>query len=62
MKFKFNKSETLILVALEEECPRGLLSEWRAEYSGVGKVNAIISLSKAVSQERPKSLLRNGFA
>ena len=62
MKFKFNKSETLILVALEEECPRGLLSEWRVEYSGVGKVNAIISLSKAVSQERPKTVINFGTA
>ena len=59
---KFNKSETLILVALEEECPRNLLSEWRVEYSGVGKVNAIISLSKAVFQERPKIVINFGTA
>ena len=62
MTIKFNKSETLILVALEEECPRELLSEWRVEYSGVGKVNAIISLSKAVSQERPKTVINFGTA
>ena len=62
MTIKFNKSETLILVALEEECPRELLSEWRVDYSGVGKVNAIISLSKAVSQERPKTVINFGTA
>ena len=62
MTIKFNKSKTLILVALEEECPRELLSEWRVEYSGVGKVNAIISLSKAVSQERPKTVINFGTA
>jgi adenosylhomocysteine nucleosidase len=62
MKIKFNKSETLIIVALEDECPRDLLVGWRVVYSGIGKVNALIGLSKAISEKRPKTVINFGTA
>ena len=62
MKTRFNKSETLIIVALEDECPRDLLAGWRVVYTGVGKVNALIGLSKAVSEDKPKTVINFGTA
>ena len=62
MKIKFKKSETLIIIALEDECPRELIEGWRVVYSGIGKVNALISLSGAVSEERPKTVINFGTA
>ena len=62
MKTRFNKSETLIIVALEDECPRDLLSGWRVVYTGVGKVNALIGLSKAISEDKPKTVINFGTA
>ena len=62
MKIKFKKSETLIIIALEDECPRELMKGWRVVYSGIGKVNALISLSEAVSEERPKTVINFGTA
>ena len=62
MKVKFNKSETLIIVALEDECPKDLIEDWRVVYSGVGKVNSLISLSRATSEERPKTVINFGTA
>ncbi len=62
MKVKFNKSETLIIVALEDECPKDLIEDWRVVYSGVGKVNSLISLSRAISEERPKTVINFGTA
>ena len=62
MKIKFKKSETLIIIALEDECPRDLIEGWRVVYSGIGKVNALISLSGAVSEERPKTVINFGTA
>ena len=62
MKIKFKKSETLIIIALEDECPRELMEGWIVVYSGIGKVNALISLSGAVSEERPKTVINFGTA
>ena len=62
MKVKFNKSETLIIVALEDECPKDLIEDWRVVYSGVGKVNSLISLSRTISEERPKTVINFGTA
>jgi len=59
---KFKKSETLIIIALEDECPRDLVEGWRVVYSGIGKVNALISLSRAISEERPKTVINFGTA
>ena len=62
MKIKLKKSETLIIIALEDECPRELLSDWRVVYTGVGKVNALIGLSKAISEDKPKTVINFGTA
>jgi len=62
MKNRLNKSETLIIVALEDECPRDLLASWRVVYTGVGKVNALIGLSKAISENKPKTVINFGTA
>ena len=62
MKNRLNKSETLIIVALEDECPRDLLASWRVVYTGVGKVNALIGLSKAISENKPKTVINYGTA
>ena len=62
MTIKFNKSETLIIVALENEYPKDLIEDWRVVYSGIGKVNSLISLSRAISEERPKTVINFGTA
>tara|TARA_B100000965_G_scaffold314694_1_gene274781 strand:+ start:476 stop:1024 length:549 start_codon:yes stop_codon:yes gene_type:complete len=62
MKIRLNKPETLIIVALEDECPRDLLASWRVIYTGVGKVNALIGLSKAISENKPKTVINFGTA
>ena len=62
MKNRLNKSETLIIVALEDECPRDLLAGWRVVYTGVGKVNALIGLSKAIAENKPKTVINFGTA
>ena len=62
MKNRLNKSETLIIVALEDECPRDLLAGWRVVYTGVGKVNALIGLSKAIVENKPKTVINFGTA
>tara|TARA_Y100001970_G_scaffold121071_1_gene150179 strand:- start:66867 stop:67418 length:552 start_codon:yes stop_codon:yes gene_type:complete len=61
-KKEFKQSETLIIVALEEEFPRDLMTGWRVVYSGVGKVNALIGLSKAILENRPKTIINFGTA
>ena len=62
MKNRLNKSETLIIVALEDECPRDLLAGWRVVYTGVGKVNALIGLSKAIVENKTKTVINFGTA
>ena len=48
---KFLKTNTLIVVALEDELPRILVKNWRVIYTGIGKVNAVIETSLAVEEK-----------
>ena len=58
----FNKSKTIILVALEDELPKKYLPTWNIIYSGVGKVNAAYSLSKAIHEFEPSTVINFGTA
>ena len=62
MTIKVNKEETLIAVALEDEIGRDLLTGWRVVYTGIGKVNALITLGKAIREKRPKHIINFGTA
>ena len=42
-----NHKNSLIIVALERELPQKLLPNWNIVYSGVGKVNAALTVAKA---------------
>tara|TARA_Y100000590_G_C15542938_1_gene947721 strand:+ start:37 stop:621 length:585 start_codon:yes stop_codon:yes gene_type:complete len=59
---KFDKNETLIVVALEKELPKSLVQEWNVCYTGVGKVNALISIAQGISTYEPKTLINYGTA
>ena len=51
MKTELTKQNTLIAVAMEEEFGRELANDWRVVYTGIGKVNALISISRALREE-----------
>jgi len=51
---KFSKSNTLVVVALEDELPRDLVDGWRIIYTGIGKVNAVIETSLAVEEKKAR--------
>lgn len=59
---KFTKKQTLIVVALEQELPKSLIPGWNVCYTGVGKVNAIITVQKAMKLHSPEILLNYGTA
>jgi adenosylhomocysteine nucleosidase len=59
---RFDPRTTLIVVALENELPRDLASGWQIVYSGVGKVNASITLCDALASYRPKKVVNYGSA
>ena len=58
----FSKTNTLIVVALEDELPRSLVKDWRVIYTGIGKVNAVIETGIAVEEEKPGFILNFGTA
>lgn len=58
----FNKSKTIILVALEDELPKKYLPTWNIIYTGVGKINAAYSLSKAIHEFAPNTVINFGTA
>ena len=62
MMTKFDPKTTLLIVALEEELPRDLAAGWQIVYSGVGKVNAAITLCDALSSFKPKKVVNFGSA
>ena len=41
---------TVLLVALEKELPKQLIPTWNIYYTGVGKVNAALSVEKQIIQ------------
>lgn len=58
----FNPETTLLVVALESELPRDLAFGWQIVYSGVGKVNAAITLCEALVSFQPKQVINYGSA
>ena len=60
--YRFDPATTLILVALEHELPRQLLTEWRIAYTGVGKINAAVSAEREILAKRPKTIINFGTA
>ena len=58
----FSKTNTLIVVALEDELPRSLVKDWRVIYTGIGKINAVIETGIAVEEEKPDFILNFGTA
>ena len=62
MKTELTKQNTLIAVAMEEEFGRELANDWRVVYTGIGKVNALISISRALREERPSNIINFGTA
>ena len=59
---KFDPRKTLLVVALENELPRNLAAGWQIVYSGVGKVNAAITLCDALASYKPKKVVNYGSA
>ena len=58
----FSPQNTLILVALADELPRSLLPDWRIVYTGVGKVNAAITIEREIASQRPEMIINFGTA
>ncbi len=58
----FNPQSTLLVVALESELPRYLAVGWQVVYSGVGKLNAAITLCDALASYQPKQVINYGSA
>ena len=59
---RFDPRTTLLVVALENELPRQLALGWQIVYTGVGKVNASITLCDALASCRPKQIVNYGSA
>ena len=62
MNKNLNSQSTLILVALERELPKSLIPNWNICYSGVGKVNAALSVAKAFQIYKPSVIVNFGTA
>ena len=48
MQTELTKKNTLIAVAMEEELSIEQAEGWRVVYTGIGKVNALISVNRAL--------------
>ena len=59
---RFDQQTTLLVVALESELPRDLAAGWQIVYSGVGKVNAAMTLCDALLSYRPQKVVNYGSA
>ena len=55
-----NHKNSLIIVALERELPQKLLPNWNIVYSGVGKVNAALTVAKAYNTYKPSTIINYG--
>ena len=51
---------TLLLVALEKELPKQLIPTWNIYYTGVGKVNAALSVVAAFNLYKPNVIINYG--
>ena len=56
------KKNTLIAVAMKEELSLEQADGWNVIYTGIGKVNALISVNKALTEFKPDNLINFGTA
>ena len=62
MKTNLTKKHTLIAVAMEEELNLQQAKGWRVVYTGIGKVNALISINRAIREYKPVNIINFGTA
>lgn len=62
MKTDITKENTLIAVAMEEELSLEQAEGWRVVYTGIGKVNALISVTRALKENKPLNIINFGTA
>ena len=62
MKTSLTKENTLIAVAMKEELSLEQASGWRIVYTGIGKVNALISVYGALKEDKPRNIINFGTA
>ena len=62
MKTSLTKENTLIAVAMEEEFSSEQANGWRIVYTGIGKVNALISVYRALREDKPINIINFGTA
>ena len=60
MSETLDPKNTLLLVALEKELPTHLLPIWNIYYTGVGKVNAALSVVEACNLYKPNVIINYG--
>ncbi|MFQ3355148.1 MAG: adenosylhomocysteine nucleosidase [Paracoccaceae bacterium] len=58
----FEKSSTVLVVALEDELPKVMLPGWRICYTGVGKINATFYLFQEIMKYKPETIVNFGTA
>ena len=56
------KKNTLIAVAMKEELSLEQADGWNVIYTGIGKVNALISVNQALTEFKPENLINFGTA
>ena len=62
MRTELTKKNTLIAVAMEEELSLEQAEGWRVVYTGIGKVNALISVNRALRKDKPVNIINFGTA
>jgi len=62
MMTRFNPQTTLLVVALENELPRAMAAGWNIVYTGVGKINAAMTLCDAIAKYQPQQVVNYGSA
>jgi len=60
MKTSLTKENTLIAIAMEEEFNLEQANGWRIVYTGIGKVNALISVYRALKEDKPVNIINFG--
>ncbi len=62
MQTELTKKNTLIAVAMKEELSLEQAEGWNVIYTGIGKVNALISVNRALKEFNPDNLINFGTA
>ena len=62
MPTDLTKKNTLITVAMKEELSLEQADGWNVVYTGIGKVNALISVNQALKEIKPDNLINFGTA